>query len=181
MEGLPASNRFDLVGAGKAVTAVEADANGARLVCGSHDYKCYLYDFGGLKADGKSFRSWEVSVGPCGSAAAGRVGLCGPARSPCFAAQRAAFCIPVPSRDLSVCAGTHPAVIHPAAQVTEGYPVVAVSWSPTGDAFLVVTSYSQVCSRQGAGCAGAGHHMPQAVKAFLVHHPGTLLLEEVHR
>lgn len=65
MEGLPASNRFDLVGAGKAVTAVDADANGARLVCGSHDYKCYLYDFGGLKADGKSFRSWEVSVGTC--------------------------------------------------------------------------------------------------------------------
>ncbi|PRW20712.1 WD repeat-containing 70 [Chlorella sorokiniana] len=94
MEGLPASNRFDLVGAGKAVTAVDADANGARLVCGSHDYKCYLYDFGGLKADGKSFRSWEV---------------------------------------------------------TEGYPVVAVSWSPTGDAFLVVTSYSQpkVYNRDG--------------------------------
>lgn len=63
MEGLPASSRFDLVGAGKAVTAVEADANGARLVCGSHDYKCYLYDFGGLKADGKSFRSWEVRLG----------------------------------------------------------------------------------------------------------------------
>ena len=96
------ARRFDLVGAAKVVTAVDIDATGARLVAGSTDYHCFLYDFGGLKADGKPFRSWEV---------------------------------------------------------TEGHPVVAASWSPTGDAFLVVTSYSQVggCGGQawGAGC-GAG-------------------------
>lgn len=86
-EGLPATKQFDLVGHGKAVVALEADAAGSRLVAGSNDYTVHLYDFGGLKADGKGFRSFEP---------------------------------------------------------TEGHPVVAVTWSPTGDAFMVVTSYAQV-------------------------------------
>ncbi len=106
MEGLPASNRFDLVGAGKAVTAVEADANGARLVCGSHDYKCYLYDFGGLKADGKSFRSWEVRLGgapegvlhPCTSSSISEL-LC---------ASQCAFLLTVPCASLAAGDGRLP-------------------------------------------------------------------------
>ncbi|KAL4433682.1 hypothetical protein ABPG75_000123 [Micractinium tetrahymenae] len=91
---LPVARQFDLVGHSKAVTAVEADHNGSRLVAGGNDYMVHLWDFGGLKSDGKSFRSFEV---------------------------------------------------------TEGHPVVAVSWSPTGDAFMVVTSYSQpkVYNRDG--------------------------------
>jgi WD40 repeat protein len=83
---LPASKTFDLTGPAKCVTAVEADPSGSRLAAGGNDYMCHLYDFGGLRADGKSFRSFEV---------------------------------------------------------TEGHPVVAVSWSPTGESFMVVTSYSQ--------------------------------------
>ncbi|KAL4854123.1 WD repeat-containing protein 70 [Chlorella vulgaris] len=83
---LPLGCSFDLLGPAKCVTALEADHAGSRLVAGGNDYMCHLYDFGGLKSDGRSFRSFEV---------------------------------------------------------TEGHPVVATSWSPTGDAFLVVTSYSQ--------------------------------------
>lgn len=148
MEGLPASSRFDLVGAGKAVTAVEADANGARLVCGSHDYKCYLYDFGGLKADGKSFRSWEVRLG------LGRVIGCPspplPAcRARCFVRCACLLTISSPS-------------VAGALQVTEGYPVVAVSWSPTGDAFMVVTSYSQASDRASSVKDAVGRfHRPR--------------------
>ena len=63
MEGLPISKNFDLVGSRKAVVAVEADYNGARLAAGGTDYMCHLYDFGGLKSDGKSFRSFEVTEG----------------------------------------------------------------------------------------------------------------------
>ena len=63
MEGLPISKNFDLVGSRKAVVAVEADYNGARLAAGGTDYMVHLYDFGGLKSDGKSFRSFEVTEG----------------------------------------------------------------------------------------------------------------------
>ena len=63
LPALPLTKSFDLVGHSKAVTALEADHNGARLVAGSNDYTCHLYDFGGLKADGKSFRSFEVTEG----------------------------------------------------------------------------------------------------------------------
>lgn len=63
MEDLPIARQFDLVGATKAVVAMEADSSGSRLVAGSNDYKCHLYDFGGLKSDGKSFRSFEVTEG----------------------------------------------------------------------------------------------------------------------
>lgn len=63
LEALPASKRFDLVGPAKCVTALEADHTGSRLVAGGNDYMCHLFDFGGLKADGKSFRSFEVTEG----------------------------------------------------------------------------------------------------------------------
>lgn len=60
---LPASKTFDLVGPAKCVTALEADPSGSRLAAGGNDYMCHLYDFGGLRADGKSFRSFEVAEG----------------------------------------------------------------------------------------------------------------------
>lgn len=94
LKALPIAKNFDLVGPAKAVLALDVDHNGSRLVAGGNDYMCHMFDFGGLKADGKSFR--------------------------CFA----------PS---------------------EGHPVLAVSWSPTGHAFMVVPSCSQpkVYNRDG--------------------------------
>jgi hypothetical protein len=63
LDALPASKQFDLVGPIKCVTALEVDPSGSRLVAGGNDYFCHLYDFGGLKADGKAFRSFEVTEG----------------------------------------------------------------------------------------------------------------------
>lgn len=60
---LPVARQFDLVGHAKAVTALEADHNGSRLVAGGNDYMVHLWDFGGLKSDGKSFRSFEATEG----------------------------------------------------------------------------------------------------------------------
>ena len=53
-----------------------------------------------------------------------------------------------------------------ALQVTEGHPVVAVSWSPTGDAFLVVTSYSQVGRAAGVLAGAAAGAWPQRGRAM---------------
>lgn len=60
---LPLGCSFDLLGPAKCVTALEADHAGSRLVAGGNDYMCHLYDFGGLKSDGRSFRSFEVTEG----------------------------------------------------------------------------------------------------------------------
>ncbi|KAK7058254.1 hypothetical protein VNI00_001885 [Paramarasmius palmivorus] len=47
----------------KVVSALAMDASGARIVSGSHDYDCKLWDFGGMTMDPKPFKSWE----PAGS------------------------------------------------------------------------------------------------------------------
>ena len=52
-----------LAGHTKAVTALHLDASGARLLSGSHDYQLRMFDFGGMKADLRSFRSLEPAEG----------------------------------------------------------------------------------------------------------------------
>ncbi|KAJ2920263.1 hypothetical protein MD484_g54, partial [Candolleomyces efflorescens] len=47
----------------KVVSALAMDPSGARVVSGSHDYDCKLWDFGGMTAECKPFKSWE----PAGS------------------------------------------------------------------------------------------------------------------
>lgn len=47
----------------KVVTALGMDPSGARVVSGSHDYDCKLWDFGGMTQECKPFKSWE----PAGS------------------------------------------------------------------------------------------------------------------
>lgn len=41
------------------VSAVSVDPAGARLITGGYDYECKLWDFGGMDASFKPFRSWE--------------------------------------------------------------------------------------------------------------------------
>lgn len=41
------------------VSALAVDPSGARVVTGSHDYDVKLWDFGGMDARFKPFRSWE--------------------------------------------------------------------------------------------------------------------------
>jgi len=47
----------------KVISALALDPSGARLVSGSHDYDCKLWDFGGMDVRCKPFNSWE----PAGS------------------------------------------------------------------------------------------------------------------
>ncbi|KAG6837117.1 hypothetical protein H0H93_014423 [Arthromyces matolae] len=43
----------------KVVSALALDPSGARIVSGSHDYDCKLWDFGGMDSQCKPFKSWE--------------------------------------------------------------------------------------------------------------------------
>lgn len=45
----------------KVVSALALDPSGARIVSGSHDYDCKLWDFGGMDQRCKPFKSWEPS------------------------------------------------------------------------------------------------------------------------
>ncbi|KAF9014934.1 transcription factor [Cyathus striatus] len=45
----------------KVVSALALDPSGARIVSGSHDYDCKLWDFGGMDYRCKPFKSWEPS------------------------------------------------------------------------------------------------------------------------
>jgi hypothetical protein len=53
----------------KVVSALALDPSGARVLSGSHDYDCKLWDFGGMVQRCKPFKSWEPAesyhVGPC--------------------------------------------------------------------------------------------------------------------
>lgn len=47
----------------KVVSALTLDPSGARVLSGSHDYDCKLWDFGGMDHRCKPFKTWE----PAGS------------------------------------------------------------------------------------------------------------------
>lgn len=47
----------------KVVSALALDPSGARILSGSHDYDCKLWDFGGMDMRCKPFKTWE----PAGS------------------------------------------------------------------------------------------------------------------
>lgn len=58
---LPASHELILKDHTKVVSALALDVSGARIVSGSHDYDCKLWDFGGMDSRCKPFKSWEPS------------------------------------------------------------------------------------------------------------------------
>ncbi|KAH9043727.1 hypothetical protein EDB85DRAFT_2138423 [Lactarius pseudohatsudake] len=43
----------------KVISALALDPSGARIISGSHDYDCKLWDFGGMDQRCKPFKSWE--------------------------------------------------------------------------------------------------------------------------
>ena len=55
----PISHELTLRDHDKVVSAVALDPSGARIASGSHDYDCKLWDFGGMNAGLKPFKSWE--------------------------------------------------------------------------------------------------------------------------
>ncbi|KAJ3571352.1 hypothetical protein NP233_g3822 [Leucocoprinus birnbaumii] len=59
----PITHEISLKDHTKVVSALALDPSGARIVSGSHDYDCKLWDFGGMDMRCKPFKSWE----PAGS------------------------------------------------------------------------------------------------------------------
>ena len=59
----PITHEITLKDHNKVVSALALDPPGARIASGSHDYDCKLWDFGGMNASLKPFKSWE----PAGS------------------------------------------------------------------------------------------------------------------
>ena len=55
----PVTHEITLKDHTKVVSALALDPSGARIVSGSHDYDCKLWDFGGMDMRCKPFKSWE--------------------------------------------------------------------------------------------------------------------------
>ncbi|KAF5377544.1 hypothetical protein D9615_005192 [Tricholomella constricta] len=55
----PITHEITLKDHTKVVSALALDPSGARIVSGSHDYDCKLWDFGGMDTRCKPFKSWE--------------------------------------------------------------------------------------------------------------------------
>ena len=55
----PISHELPMKDHTKVVSALAIDPSGARFVSGSYDYDCKLWDFGGMGANPKPFRTWE--------------------------------------------------------------------------------------------------------------------------
>ncbi|KAK0465342.1 uncharacterized protein EV420DRAFT_1262326, partial [Desarmillaria tabescens] len=60
---LPTTHEIVLKDHMKVVSALTLDPSGARILSGSHDYDCKLWDFGGMDMRCKPFKTWE----PAGS------------------------------------------------------------------------------------------------------------------
>jgi WD40 repeat protein len=55
----PITHEITLKDHTKVVSGLALDPSGARIVSGSHDYDCKLWDFGGMDMRCKPFKSWE--------------------------------------------------------------------------------------------------------------------------
>lgn len=54
--GLPVAHEVSLEGHARAVSCLDVEHTGNRLISGSLDYTLRIFDFNGMKADLKSFR-----------------------------------------------------------------------------------------------------------------------------
>lgn len=55
----PVTHELSLKDHTKVVSALTLDPSGARILSGSHDYDCKLWDFGGMDWRCKPFKTWE--------------------------------------------------------------------------------------------------------------------------
>lgn len=55
----PITHEISLKDHTKVVSALAIDPSGARIISGSYDYDCKLWDFGGMDMRCKPFKSWE--------------------------------------------------------------------------------------------------------------------------
>lgn len=58
----PISHELLLKDHTKVVSALTLDPSGARILSGSHDYDCKLWDFGGMDWRCKPFKTWEPAA-----------------------------------------------------------------------------------------------------------------------
>ncbi|GAA5985995.1 hypothetical protein JCM10908_006364 [Rhodotorula pacifica] len=63
VDSLPVTHEVVMKDHTKTVSALSIDPAGARIVSGSYDYDCKLWDFGGMNASFKPFRSFECKPG----------------------------------------------------------------------------------------------------------------------
>ncbi|KAH9821044.1 WD40-repeat-containing domain protein [Melampsora americana] len=56
---LPISHEVELKDHSKTISSISLDPSGARIISGSYDYNCKLWDFGGMNSNFKPFRTWE--------------------------------------------------------------------------------------------------------------------------
>lgn len=59
LPAFPTTHEIILKDHTKVVSALALDPSGARVLSGSHDYDVKLWDFGGMDARCKPFKSWE--------------------------------------------------------------------------------------------------------------------------
>lgn len=59
LSDFPISHELVMKDHTKVISALAVDPSGARVVSGSHDYDCKLWDFGGMSASPKPFKTWE--------------------------------------------------------------------------------------------------------------------------
>lgn len=59
----PKPKAFDSAGHGKAVSSIDIDHSGSRLLSGSRDNSLRIFDFNGMKSTMKSFRHLVPSEG----------------------------------------------------------------------------------------------------------------------
>jgi WD40 repeat protein len=59
MPQFPITHEIILKDHTRVVSALALDPSGARVLSGSHDYDCKLWDFGGMDSRCKPFKSWE--------------------------------------------------------------------------------------------------------------------------
>jgi WD40 repeat protein len=55
----PITHELSLKDHSKVISALALDPSGARVLSGSHDYDCKLWDFGGMDHRCKPFKTWE--------------------------------------------------------------------------------------------------------------------------
>ncbi|KNZ63166.1 hypothetical protein VP01_117g9 [Puccinia sorghi] len=127
---LPTTHEVLLKDHSKTVSALSLDPSGARLISGSYDYACKLWDFGGMNSSFKPFRSWE----------------------PRQSHQVCHFNI---ASSLSLSLAPAVGSLANFGSLGMSFQVHQAIWSNTGDSFLVITAANQpqIYDRDGAQIA----------------------------
>lgn len=166
------------------MTALDIDHSGGRVITGSSDYTVKIYDFNGMKSDFRGFRSFEPHEGHPVNA----VSFVGCYFWGCFGLALRLYLVKCLNYTRSK------AMLTIFWQYIIYICTLQLSWSPSGDAFLVVTGSAQpkLYDRDGkelgemirgdmyirdmkntkghiSGCTGGHWHPTDRYALFLMH------------